>query len=182
MEVGTGACMEAVTAVMMGMGMGMGMMMPGMERLQQAMYGIGSFGQITQMLGMNAQMLVQSFTMIAHLVGEASKGFYVLLGWAGQETVHRHPQTGQVIREKTPEELAEADRRLKTLRWVVSIFGSAVVGYFLMKFFKSRSWAVEFLKARRKRLEGAFGGPAQPPSLRMAATAVLTLNMDSNDR
>ena len=65
--------------------------------------------------------------------------------------------------EKTPEELAEADRRLKTLRWVVSIFGSAVVGYFLMKFFKSRSWAVEFLKARRKRLEGAFGGPAQPP-------------------
>jgi len=170
-------------------GMGPGMMGPEMGWLGGLHQTIGSMGQISELLGMNAEAMQFAFgafgNFLERIGGATQEIFHFFVGTppvrpidprTGQPLPHMvdprtgqpivDPRTGQPVPIPTPEEFAD-QRKKRFIRWVLGVavvyFGFRVIrSMFLSR--KPRIMSSPGLNAAfnevQSRQMGGFGGPS----------------------
>ena len=128
--------------MMGGMG-GMGGMNPYMMQfmppwMQTAQMGVMGFQSITQMLGMSAQTIGMSMSMISNMVTQAGQSGGQILGIVPLPTERIGPQ-GQPMGPMSPEEIEMEKKRMRTLRWVIGLTSCAITIYLIRKYTRAET-------------------------------------------
>lgn len=106
-----------------GMGMGMNPMMMGQMGWLGAMHQtVGNLGQMTELLGMNAEAIQYAFGAFAHFVERIGGAAHEVIGFfTGAPPLPQiDPHTGQPLPLPSPEEI-KAERRRRMIRWLIGI-------------------------------------------------------------
>ena len=145
-------------------GMGMGMnpymmqMMPPWMRTAQM--GVMGFQSITQMLGMSAQTMGMSMSMISNMITQAGQVGGQIIGVVPLPTERIGPQ-GQPMGPMSPEELEMEKKRMRTLRYVCGIVAAGITIYLIRRYTRAETGndLVEaFYQAQQQGMGDAMGG------------------------